>query len=232
MNTLDTNIIEVEPIRGDSATEFNKFALSVSDQVTKIAIKNQEDYETASNLLKDIKDMAKKAEDARKKITSPLDQAKSAVMDLFRPTATALENCEKHLKSLMITYANEQERLRREQEEKLRKAAEAEEARKRKALEERAIKAAEKGNEEKAEELRQQSAEVFIPAPTVSSTFQKVSGQAIKQNWKARVIDINKVPREYMIVNESMLDKMAKATKGSIAIPGVEFYFENILSSR
>jgi DNA repair ATPase RecN len=260
MTTTTAELIEVKPISGDSAKEFNDGAMQLSDWSNAMSINNQHDYEGAATLLKSIKDMSKKAEDARKKITTPLDQAKAAVMDLFRPTATALENCEKHVKGLMITYSNEQERIRKVEEERLRKIAQAEEDRQRKikekqeaewrAKEEKARKEAEElakaGNAEaarkaqeeadkaaaKAEERRQQAAEVFVPAPTIASSVEKPQGVSMKKNWKARVIDINKVPRNYMIVNEKMLDGIAKSTKGSLKIEGIEFYSEDVLAIR
>lgn len=232
MTSATQEIIEVQPISTSSAKEYNDQAYSLSQQLKALVIRSQEDYETAALLLKSIKDLGKMTEDARKKITTPLDQAKAAVMDLFRPTSTALENCEKHLKSLMISYANAQESIRIEAEEKLRKEAAKKEAEEKKRLEERANKAEASGKTGKAEELRQQAQEVFVPAPTLASTVEKPQGISMKKNWKARVIDVTKVPREYMVVNESMLDKMAKDTKGSLEIPGVEFYSECVLASR
>lgn len=226
------DIITVEPISANSAKEFNDRAISISLEVKSLRISSQSDYDYAAKLLSNIKSIGKMAEEARKKITTPLDQAKSAVMDLFRPTSTAVENLERHLKGLMIAYVTEQERIRREQEDKLRREAAAKEAAEKKRLEERAAKAEASGKTEKAEELRQQAEEVFVSAPIIASNVQKVDGISMRKNWKARVVDATKVPREYLIVNEPMLDKMAKATKGELNIPGVEFYSEDIISSR
>lgn len=224
--------ITVAPISTDSAKGYNDQAVSLSKQITTLVIKDQASYETAATLLKSIKDIGKMAEEARKKITTPLDAAKSAVMDLFRPTSTAVDNLEKHLKSLMIAYVNEEERKRKAEEEKLRKIAEAAEAKERKRLEEQAAKALANGKTDKAEELSQRAATVNRVAPIVASTVQKVSGVSMKQNWKARVIDINAVPRAYLIVDEKKLDQIAKATKGSLTLAGIEFYSEDVLASR
>lgn len=52
----------------------------------------------------------------------------------------------------------------------------------------------------------------------------KITGQYKKSNWKARVINPELVPDEYWIINESMLDKVAKMTKGEEKINGIEFF--------
>ena len=227
-----SNQISVEPINTTQVSEYEGKAVELTGLVAKLTIVNQTSYETAADLLKSIKAMSKDAEEARKKITSPLDACKTAVMDLFRPISTRLDNSERHIKSLMIAYSTEQERLRAAQEEKLRKQAEAEEKKKREALEARAAKALADGKTEKAEELQQQAAEVYVPAPILASTVQKPAGVSMRKLWKARVIDANKVPRGYLMVDEKKLDAQAKATQDSLAVPGVEFYFENVLASR
>lgn len=232
MTTATAELIEVKPIETHEVRGYQIKVIGLKDRASSLVIKDQSTYEESASLLKTVKDMAKLVEESRKKITTPLDIAKKAVMDLFRGPSDELEKLESNLKRIMINYTNEQERLRREAEEKLRKEVAAKEAAEKKRLEERAAKAEASGKAEKAEELRQQAQEVFVPAPTIAPTVQKVAGVSMKQNWKARVIDVNKVPREYMIVNDSMLDKMAKATKGSLVIPGVEFYPEDVLASR
>ena len=47
---------------------------------------------------------------------------------------------------------------------------------------------------------------------------------------KARVTSAAALPKEYMVPNEKMLDALAKASKGAMKIPGVEFYTESILA--
>ena len=227
-----TQLIEVAPINSKVADEYSSNAINLYDRASMLMITNQEKYENAAELLKTVKGMAKELEEARKKITNPLDVAKKAVMDLFRKPAENLEKAESTLKRIMISYTQEQEQIRREQEEKLRRQAEAEEARKRKAFEERAKKAEESGKAEKAEELRQKAAEVQVVAPVLASTVQKVAGVSMKKNWKARVINPMAVPREYLVIDEQKLNQVARATQGTLVISGVQFYSEDILASR
>lgn len=232
MTTATAELIEVQPIQKDSAKEYELKAAVYVSKSKELIIENQNDYEQAANDLKVVKSIYKTLEEARKKITTPLDIAKKAVMDLFRDPSTALEGAELVIKRKMIEYTNEQERRRRVEEERLQREAKAAEEKERKRLQDIADRAKASGKDEKAQEFEQKAQEVFIPAPVVAPTVQKVAGVSMKQNWKARILDVNKVPRNYMIVNESMLDKLAKATKGSLTIEGVEFYSEDVLASR
>lgn len=106
--------------------------------------------------------------------------------------------------------AAEAERLRREEQKK----AEAEKL----ALAER-MEAA--GMKEQAEKV--------LDAPVAPSTvaapvaIEKPVGQTIIENWQARVVDSNLVPREYCIPDTVALGKLAKLMKGRAAVPGVMF---------
>ena len=211
-------MIEVAPINTKQAGEYSTKALELTTQAKALTIKNQPDLERAADLRKVIKDMGKTLEEARKKITSPLDVAKKAVMDLFRAPAESLEEAEKLINRSIMTYTTEQERLRLEAEAKLRKAAEAEEAKiraekerqervwrdKQEAAQKEAERLAKAGKAEeaakaqaeadraaqKAEERREQAAEVQVVAPTLASNVQKVAGLSYRDNWSAEVTDL------------------------------------------
>jgi len=199
---------------------------------TQITISNQEQYEGASEFLKRVKAKIKDLDTLRKSITKPLDTAKQKVMDLFNPPITALKRAESGVKREMIKYDTEQEKIREEHQKKLQQQAEEKARKEREALEARAKKWEEKGKEEKAEALREQAEEIEPEAPVVAPIEQKPKGVSYREKWSAEVIDVNQVPREYMIPNQQALDKVAQATKGSITIPGVKFKKEKILSSR
>jgi len=55
-----------------------------------------------------------------------------------------------------------------------------------------------------------------------------IAGQ--RDNWKYEVIDINLVPREYLMINASMLTPIVKASKGKIVIPGIRVFNEPIIA--
>ena len=77
----------------------------------------------------------------------------------------------------------------------------------------------------------EQAAAVSAPVIEVAREVPKVAGQSVRKTWKARVTDIQQVPREWMVVNESALNAFAKSTKGAVKVPGVEFFEESTLAS-
>lgn len=84
----------------------------------------------------------------------------------------------------------------------------------------------------KAEEKTETAAAVIAPVVTVAPVAVKQAGESTRDIWHFRIIDAAIVPNEYKIINEKALDGIAKATKGSIKIPGVEFYAEKTLAVR
>ena len=82
----------------------------------------------------------------------------------------------------------------------------------------------------KAKEV--EAAQTVAQKITVASTVAKQAGESVRTTWKARVVDALLVPRAYLMVNEKALDSYAKDTKGTMQIPGVEFYEEKIIVRR
>jgi hypothetical protein len=53
---------------------------------------------------------------------------------------------------------------------------------------------------------------------------QKTKGVFSKEVWKYEIIDVNKIPRKYMIPNETLLGSIARGSKGTLKIAGVKFF--------
>ena len=198
----------------------------------EIKVTDQKSYDLASGILKDVKSRYKELENQRKDITGPLDRAKKAVMDLFRDPLELLQAAENKLKRMMIDYTSEQERLAEEERKRLQAIADKEAERQKKLLEKKIERAEASGKTEKVEELIQQKEEVKPIVAEVTPKVEKPSGVSFREKWSAEVIDANLVPREYLMVNQQLLDKVAGATKGSLSIPGVKFVSEKVLASR
>lgn len=228
----EAKVIKVEPISTEIAVRAQQEAPAMLKQAEAVVILTQEHYEGANDALKAVKNKFKEFEAMRKKGTKPLNEAKQVWMDLFRTPLEILAKAESILKQAMITYAEEQDRVRREEQRKLELKAKAEEDRKRKILEARAKKWANKGNDAKAEELQEQAEEVHVEAPVIAPVAEKPKGVSYREQWSAKVTDEAKVPREYLIVNIQALNRVAQATKGALKIAGVEWKCEKILSSR
>jgi colicin import membrane protein len=202
-------------------------------------VANQKNYNDAGESLKVIKSKYKEVDDLRKSLTKPLDDSKKRIMELFGKPLDFLEKAEQAVKSAMLKWQQEQERIRKAEEERLqaeqrRQAAELE--RQAKEAEERAAKLKTSEAREKAEakaaELKSQAAVVASVNPVVESAFVAVKGVATRTVWKFKIVDVNKIPREFMIPDEKLIGKMAEVTKGTKKIDGVEFYSEEIIAAR
>jgi len=76
-----------------------------------------------------------------------------------------------------------------------------------------------------------------MKAVSTSKAMPKADGISIRKTWKARVIDDSKVPSHVVgvcirPVDMSALNNLARMTKGTAEIPGVEFYEDTNLAVR
>lgn len=152
---------------------------------------------------------------------------KNAVAEKRRWT-DRLDCAEKAGKDAVLKYDNEQERKRVIEQRRLQAIAD-EQARREKA---RLEKEAEKLKTPELKEARLEEAAAIVAPVVQIETVQKTEGVSTKKTWKARVIDKNLVPREYMFVDVKVLNALARATKGSIEVAGVVFYEDSSLAIR
>ena len=177
-------------------------------------------YANAGEDLKQVKAKYKELDLLRKSLTKPLDESKRRIMDFFRKPLSYLKKAEELVSSAMIGWARKQERIRKAEEDRLRELQRKEATR----LAKLAAAAEKRGDKEKAAEFDNRSEEVSFAAPIIPPKTTKIAGLAMTETWKFRILDINRIPREYMIPNEVMLGQTARTTKGLIKVEGVEFY--------
>jgi len=218
--------MDIQPTK--TAEELAKEVEIIVKDSQFIVVQNQHDYDEVNIVLKNIKVKFKALEEERKKATIPLDDAKKVIMDWFRKPLERLQLAEKTIKDAILVFYRKEEEKRQAEEKRIRELQEKETER----LRRRAEKAEEKGQVEKAEELKEQAIVKEGITPIVERTFEKAKGVSTKTVWHYRIIDINKVPREYLVPNDKMLNDVASATKGMLQVGGVEFYSEQILAVR
>ncbi|MCP4178065.1 MAG: hypothetical protein GY756_09880 [bacterium] len=197
----------------------------------KIEVTDNISHGLASNILKEIKSKIKELDTKRKEMTKPIDESKKRIMAFFSVPMEILTNKERELKQSITTYISLQERLFREKQEKARIEVEKEEARKLKILDQKIERAEASGKIDKAENLRIEKEEVFVPIQKLETTMPKIAGQSMRKIWKHKINDIRLIPREYLVVDNQKIAAIARATKGTLTIPGVTFYAENYLAS-
>lgn len=243
----------------NAASERAKQALAAAEAR---AIITAEDYEVAAAELQAIKGKSREIDEQRKQLVKPIDLARRAVQDFFTPPLDWLSKAEAVLKSKLVAYQNEQDRLRREDQRKAEEAArkererlaelarEAERAAREKAADERrrAEEAAAAGRAAEAAKLAARAAATetkaaekaaalderaaAVVAPIIQREAPKVAGLQMRETWLFEVVDPSKVPAEYKIVDESRIGKVVRALKGDTQIAGVRVWMEKAPASR
>lgn len=193
--------------------------------VKAIKIRSQADYTQAGEYLKRCKGALKQIEDARVRITGPINESLREVNAQARESSQPWKLTESLIKNEMIVWQTEQERLQREEQRKRDEAARKERER----LEAQAKKAAESGKIERAAQIQERAAAVV--APIITREVPKIAGQSTREAWLFEIEDATKVPREYMMVDESKIRKVVNALKGEAVIAGVRVYSEKRLAS-
>jgi len=123
------------------------------------------------------------------------------------------------------------ERERQAEEERRRRAKEIEEARKAGDLKAAEAKKLQKQAEEDAarqrELARQQEIEEAknVPVVKVEAAIPTVAGVPSRRNWKFRIVNANKIPRQYLIPDEVSIGQFVRREKkAGEVIPGVEAF--------
>ena len=85
------------------------------------------------------------------------------------------------------------------------------------------------GEAELAEEILEAPIAPVIQAPP---PVTKAASVTLRKDWKYEITDANKIPRDYLCVDESKIGKMVRASSGTLVIPGVRIYCEETAAKR
>lgn len=206
--------------------EITERALTVPDQARIIEVKSNEDYVKAGEILLVIKDLRKQIDETFDPIIKKAHEAHKEAVAQKKKVDAPLVEAENIIKPRIAAWNAEQERIRREEEARLREIARKEEEERR--IQE-AILAEQSGQQEEAEAII--SAPVQSPAVVIPKTVPKVAGITMQKQWKFRVTDPAKVPRQYLMVDEQKIGAIVRAMKDQANIPGVEIYAVDVVSA-
>lgn len=177
--------------------------------------------------------------EAEKTVTGFFDPMKRAahaawraVCDKENTYVKPLQAASLRVKGAMMTWKAQEDAKAAAEARRLQAIADADARKTREKLEAQAERAEAKGRDERAEQLREQAATVIAPTVMVPVAAPKVDGLSTRKTWKARVVDANAVPREWLVVDEAALNAFARSTKGLKRVSGVEFYEEESFTRR
>lgn len=212
--TNDSAVAELEPERQ-----------SLEARAANLTIKDALGYTQAADWLKSIKGALKKIEEARVRITGPMNEALRQVNGQAKDAAAPWLASEQKIKRAMLAYSDEQDRLREEEQRRQNEIA----AKERKRLQDIADKAAAKGQEAKAEAFAERAATVV--APVAQRAQPAVAGIAVPKVWTFEVTDESLIPREFLEIDFVKIRKVVGALKGSANIPGVRVFEQKRISA-
>jgi len=189
---------------------------SVLHEATGLVIQSDEQFHQANDMLKLIKGLQKEIDEYFDPAIRKAHETHREIINEKKRQSDPLVRAERIIKSKIVSWHEEQERVRREEERRRNEEL-------RKKEEERVLQEAiETGDESVLEEP------VMVPEVKVEDTT-KHEGISYSLIWKFRVVDKEKVPEEYKIVDEKKVGQVVRAMKENTNIPGIEAYSEKIV---
>lgn len=165
-------------------------------------VDSPEQQKTAEDLLISVRHAWKQADEKRRELTRPLDNAKQGIIDLFNPYINRLDTAINILNRALTAYHQRRIALRLDEQ---RRAMETQAVR---------IKEAEETGEVVEPLLK------FPDVPTVAKTSRANLGTVTyRDEWNVQVVDATKVPRD--LCEPSLPRIRARVKSGVIDIPGV-----------
>jgi hypothetical protein len=225
-------------------------AMQQPSVIDNIIVETMEQATAAAELLRGLKTKAATLTESRFAITRPMDEAKAAVMDLFRVPLDCLATAETRLKGKLGGFQRQQEQAeiqrrqqaQREADEAERVRREAEADAERLAAEgapvEDVIAALDKV--EATASVAETASVVAVAAQYAPVSSSKVAGISSRSNWKAEVVDLLALVKAaaanpdaflpYLQANEQAIGAFARSAKSAARMPGVEFRDEKIIA--
>lgn len=188
-------------------------ALTIVERGRDFRVSNGEEYSAAGELVKAAKAMINAIKADYKPQKQAADAAKKTILDAEKAKLTPLEMMVAEIEGKMIGWKSEQRRIADAETNRL--AAEARDT------QEAAASAAAAGDFAVAESLSHEATQLETRVVASMETIPDVDGISDRMNWRAEVVDINLIPRKYLLVDMPALNAIARRMKGSMNIPGV-----------
>jgi len=172
--TTESILAPIAALSVPDSTALTSRAQSALVFIQGFEIATAEDYGLAADELRAVKLKANAIEDQRTAITGPINKGLKAINDLFRGPATLLEQAERIIKSKMLAWDQEQQRLAAE----ARARAEAAAAAERKRLDEEAAAAQREAQAQAAAAEAAQAAGDAQAAALATAAAQRAQAEA------------------------------------------------------
>jgi hypothetical protein len=244
--------IYTDPNQSESTVKILGNVLMLESKLENMpAVETAEQAEIVSEYRAQLNRQAKELDKERLAMTAPVREHITMLNQKYNVHIERAERACKLCDNLLMPYMKEQRRKREEAERKAAAEKRAEEEARQVA--EEAERAAEKiaAETQDAEALKEAESRVtaakaglnelrsrpVAPTPAKSVVGMLGSATGLRKIWKYKLVDISKVPEAYLLPPEERLQKkalnqIAKRDQETAHVPGIEFYYEDSLTSK
>jgi len=214
----ETKTIALTLIKPEANAEIMAFynqALSLKAFADARNITCNDDLKPANEDLIIIRKVKKAMEERRKDYLKPFQDHVKETNDTYKTLMEPIEQADKINAGKMLAFEAEQRRKRQEAE----------------AIENERLALARR-EEELTGEHTVDLSPVEKPEAVPERVRTSMGMTGARDNWKWRCIDINLVPREYLMLNPAILTPTAKSYKDQRTIPGILIFNDPIIAYR
>jgi hypothetical protein len=222
----------------NETTDLERRTATLADEARSLVISDQQTYELAAERLRGVVGLRAEIIEHHREMKQRSHQAWQAVIAAEKKLLDPVAEAERAYKYNIGAYEFEQRRL----EEETRARAEAEANARAMADREREIELAEAAGAD-AHEVAAICAE---PLPLVVQeqpppTFRRAAGVSTAHNWKGECVSLAQLLKAIVrgeasptlvAADQSAINALARATRGTLAIPGIRFYDETKVRAR
>ena len=188
--------------------------------VQNLYIESNDDLKRISLILRGVKGLQKKVKESFDPIIEKAHAAHKEAVAQRKKYLDPLLSVEEKIKASVLEFDARMKEIaaKAEREANERLAKQADEA-KQKLMD----KSAKTNDAWEAEVLKEQAVAIKPIEVKLESAFQKQEGMSIRKTWVGRVVDISLVPTDYLLINQSLINEVARKENGTFTIPGVVF---------
>lgn len=162
------------------------------DSVQFVTINNDDELEEANNILRKIATLRKAAKAHFESLKKPFNDAMANLRAKEKEFLQPMEKGENVIKKLIVQYNVKRDEAIRKEQENLQ-----------------AISA----------QLSETGLSIL---PSVKLEKPKMQGTSIRNRYDFDIVDVNLIPREYLIVDTAAIGKVVRALKDKTNIPGIK----------
>lgn len=190
-----------------------KETLPIKEKIMALDIKDESSLHLGATYLSFIAKASKRLEERRVHFTKPILESKKVIDNFFRERMTVLESMDRELKNKINEYNSLRQARENEKANQVEKFA-------------------------KDNNLPVPAKEAVVAKPVATKTA--VGTVFSRKFWAWKVQDANKVPREYLVIDEKKINAVMRGhtntikgvTTMDLKIEGIEFYQDEDVSVR